>query len=117
MKYLKLYKIFENISKQDIREICYELTDDQKFDIQINDNFIIIQRSNRFKNFELKDIEDVIFRLIDYLGTEYKCIHLAMSDNDCDTSTWHGPIDDNFMDIFYDPDWWYISIETKNEIK
>lgn len=100
MKHLTTYKIFEsnNIEetiKQDIKEICLELTDDEKFEIDIykyqklggpkNTWVINIIRTPRNVNggdyqgfaggvveFHFNEVKEYILRIKDYLGDKFK---------------------------------------------
>ena len=100
MRYLKKYKIFESVDtlREDLTEICYDLTDDGRFDIKIYDNneltyltlpsgekpylvgdkILFIGLSNyinkglKHDGFSFDEVREVILRLIDYLGDRYK---------------------------------------------
>ena len=101
MRYLKTYKIFESLSTEDVREdlteICYELTDG-RFAVKIygdneftgwgvipgsgmnvpalvdGDKILFITLSNYmdYDGFSFDEVREVILRLIDYLGDRYK---------------------------------------------
>ena len=100
MRYLKKYKLFESNDidvREDITEICYELTDG-RFDIKIydnnefprwghipssgmnlpflelGDNILCINLSDYrdYDGFSFDEIREVILRIIDYLGDRYK---------------------------------------------
>jgi hypothetical protein len=111
MRYLKTYKIFESLSTEDVREdlteICYELTDD-RFGIKIyddsdfpgwghipgtgmnvprverDDKILCIYLSNQdSRGFSLSEVRDVILRVIDYLGDRYKgCSVLSLGEHE-----------------------------------
>lgn len=114
MRYLKTYKIFESLSTEDVREdlteICYELTDD-RFGIKIyddsdfpgwghipgtgmnaprverDDKILCIYLSDRSplsqNGFSFDEVRDVILRVVDYLGDRYKgCSVLSLSENE-----------------------------------
>ena len=78
MKHLKPYnesKNYYNVSKQDIIDICYDITDYAGFDVDFrrskNRHFILITKPSSRLNahvFLLKDVVEVLLRLIDYLG-------------------------------------------------
>ena len=86
MRHLKLYEEFnlwkkkpqplvENIvSKQDIIDICADITDDQGFIIRFDgsyyrlNDYIAVIRKHDFSTFVLSEAEEVLLRLIDYLG-------------------------------------------------
>ena len=96
MKHIKTYKLFESI-RQDITEICYELTDG-RFGVKIyddselpvtntgiyrlhvlrvledGDNIICIYLSDQrdYDGFSFDEVKEVVLRLIDYLGNRYK---------------------------------------------
>jgi hypothetical protein len=96
MRYIKKYQIFESLSTEDIREdlteICYELTDG-RFAIKIYDNneltyikvkgenpflvddkilFIGLSNYMDFDGFSFDEVKEVVLRVIDYLGSRYK---------------------------------------------
>ena len=114
MRYLKTYKIFESLSTEDIREdlteICYELTDG-RFGIKIyddsdfpgwghipgtgmnaprverDDKILCIYLSDRSplsqNGFSFDEVRDVILRVLDYLGDRYKgCSVLSVGENE-----------------------------------
>ena len=111
MRYLKTYKIFESLSTEDVREnlteICYELTDD-RFGIKIYDdsdfpgwghipgtgmNAPRVERDDKIlciylsngdsRGFSLSEVREVILRVIDYLGDRYKgCSVLSVGENE-----------------------------------
>lgn len=73
MKYLKPFLENSNneIDPQEIREICYELTDYGKFEIEMgrsNYHYVYIIGRTRF---EFDDVKDVCLRLKEYLGEKY----------------------------------------------
>ena len=100
MRYLKKYKIFESVDtlREDLTEICYELTDGGRFDIKIyddsdfpgwghipgsgmnvprverDDKILCIYLSNHmdYDGFSFAEVREVILRVIDYLGDRYK---------------------------------------------
>ena len=99
MRYLKT---FESLSvdtlREDLTEICYELTDDGRFGIKIyddsdfpgwghipgsgmnvprverDDKILCIYLSNHmdYDGFSFDEVREVILRVIDYLGDRYK---------------------------------------------
>jgi len=89
MKHLKSYQIFESISvdtlREELTEICYELTDGG-FRIKISDSndlpnlnlpsddkVLFIGLENRdYQGFSFDEVKDVVLRVIDYLGDRYK---------------------------------------------
>ena len=100
MRHLKTYKIFESNDinvREDLTEICYELTDG-RFDIKIygdneftgwgnipgsgmnvpslvdGDKILFIGLSNYmdYGGFSFDEVREVILRLVDYLGDRYK---------------------------------------------
>ena len=111
MRYLKTYKIFESLSTEDVREdlteICYELTDG-RFGIKIYDdsdfpgwghipgtgmNAPRVERDDKIlciylsnvdsRGFSLSEVREVILRVIDYLGDRYKgCSVLSVGENE-----------------------------------
>ena len=104
MRYLKTYKIFESLSTEDVREdlteICYELTDD-RFGIKIYDDsdfpgwghipgtgMIVFfynadaLKNNHYHGFSFDEVRDVVLRVVDYLGDRYKeCSVLYVGEN------------------------------------
>lgn len=83
--------------KQDIREICYDITDDGKFDIKFNTikpsggfnsayydnrslkerNLIIISPTIHKKDeFNFTDVKEVVLRIIDYLGSKFSQLYI-----------------------------------------
>ena len=111
MRYLKTYKIFESLSTEDVREdlteICYELTDG-RFGIKIYDdsdfpgwghipgtgmNAPRVERDDKIlciylsngdsRGFSLSEVREVVLRVIDYLGDRYKeCSVLSVGENE-----------------------------------
>jgi len=95
LRYLKKYKLSESNDinvREDLTEICYELTDG-RFEIKIYDNnnitylqlpsdekpylvgdkLLFICLENRdFDGFSFDEVKDVVLRVIDYLGSRYK---------------------------------------------
>jgi hypothetical protein len=105
MRYLKSYQIFESSTedvREDLTEICYELTDG-RFGIKIyddsdfpgwghipgsgmniphverDDKILCIYLSNDInlvsayhKGFSFDEVRDVVLRVVDYLGDRYK---------------------------------------------
>ncbi len=78
MKHLKKYnENINDISLQDIRDICLEL-EDEKFIIELNEGksaaellanaFNISIESGKEKNFKYSEVKEVLLRLKDYLG-------------------------------------------------
>lgn len=96
MKYLKSYKLFESIDtniKSDIEDIVIELTDceiyydisDRKYwknGTNSEEALIIYLRDNQNRFFTIKDIEDVLLRLKEYLKTTDYSIDLSIPDSD-----------------------------------
>jgi hypothetical protein len=106
MRYIKTYsekfnwwnpcrkkKLSYNVDlKQDIREICYDITDEEKFRI----NFNTIKPSGGFNNARLEErncieilptpykkdkfrfieVKDVVIRIVDYLETKFSHIYI-----------------------------------------
>ena len=111
MRYLKTYKIFESLSTEDVREdlteICYELTDG-RFGIKIYDdsdfpgwghipgtgmNAPRVERDDKIlciylsngdsRGFSLSEVREVVLRVIDYLGDRYKgCSVLSVGEHE-----------------------------------
>jgi hypothetical protein len=111
MKHLKTYKIFESNDinvREDLTEICYELTDG-RFDIKIYDSsdsefyFIFsgsgmnqphIERDDEilcinlsdyrdYDGFSFDEVREVILRVVDYLGDRYKgCSVLSFGEHE-----------------------------------
>ena len=86
MKHLKHIKLFESIDniKNDIEEICYELTDDMGF---VMDGYSInedgteriichIPLKSDMKFYHYVDIEDVILRVVEIVGN--KLVNVAL---------------------------------------
>ena len=101
MKHIKSYQIFESLSTEDVREditeICYELTDG-RFGIKIYDdsdfpgwghipgsgmNLPHVERDDKilciylsdyrdYDGFSFDEVRDVVLRVVDYLGDRYK---------------------------------------------
>jgi hypothetical protein len=106
MKHIKSYQIFESLSTEDVREdlteICYELTDG-RFKIKIYDdsdfpgwghipgsgmNVPRVERGDKilciylsghkglglqyYEGFHFDEVREVILRMVDYLGDRYK---------------------------------------------
>lgn len=96
MKYLKTYKLFESIDaniKSDIEDIALELADceiyyeisDRKYwknSITPEESLIIYLKDNQNRFFTIKDIEDVLLRMKDYLKTTDYSIDLSIPDSD-----------------------------------
>lgn len=96
MKHLKSYKLFESIDvniKSDIEDIVIELTDceiyyeiaDRKYwknNTTSEEAVIIYLRDNQKRFFTLKDIEEVLFRLKDYLKDTDYSIDISIPDSD-----------------------------------
>ena len=108
MKYLQSKSVFEHLKtfeslsvdtlREDLTEICYELTDGGRFDIKIyddsdfpgwghipgsgmnvprverDDKILCIYLSNHmdYDGFSFAEVREVILRVIDYLGDRYK---------------------------------------------
>lgn len=116
MKHIKSYQMFESLSTEDVREditeICYELTDG-RFGIKIYDdsdfpgwghipgsgmNLPHVERDDKilciylskgvndldyYKGFSFDEVRDVVLRVVDYLGDRYKgCSVLSVSENE-----------------------------------
>jgi hypothetical protein len=112
MKHIKSYQIFESLSTEDVREdlteICYELTDG-RFKIKIYDdpdfpgwghipgsgmNLPHVERGDKIlciylsndiyrKGFYFDEVREVILRVVDYLGRRYKvCSVLSVSEHE-----------------------------------
>jgi hypothetical protein len=111
MKHLKTYKIFESNDinvREDLTEICYELTDG-RFGIKIYDdpdfpgwghipgsgmNLPHVERGDKIlciylsndiyrKGFSFDEVREVILRVVDYLGRRYKvCSVLSVSEHE-----------------------------------
>jgi hypothetical protein len=100
MKHIKSYKIFESSTedvREDLTEICYELTDD-RFGIKIYDdsdfpgwghipgsgmNLPHVERDDKilciylsdyrdYDGFSFDEVREIILRMVDYLGDRYK---------------------------------------------
>lgn len=100
MKHLKSYQIFESSTedvREDLTEICYELTDG-RFGIKIYDdsdfpgwghipgsgmNLPHVERDDKilcinlsdyrdYDGFSFDEVRDVVLRVVDYLGDRYK---------------------------------------------
>ena len=96
MKHIKTYKLFESIDvniKSDIEDIVIELTDceiyyeiaDRKYwknNTNSEEAVIIYLRDNQMRFFTIKDIEDVILRLKDYLKDTDYSIDISIPDSD-----------------------------------
>ena len=96
LRYLKKYNINESIDaniKSDIEDIALELTDceiyyeitDRKYwknGVDSEEALIIYLRDNQNRFFTIKDIEDVILRLKDYLKDMDYSIDLSIPDSD-----------------------------------
>jgi hypothetical protein len=112
MKHIKSYQIFESLSTEDIREdlteICYELTDG-RFAIKIYDdsdfpgwghipgsgmNVPRVERDDKilciylsdyrdYDGFSFDEVREVILRMVDYLGDRYKgCSVLSVGEHE-----------------------------------
>jgi len=112
MKHIKSYEIFESLSTEDVREdlteICYELTDG-RFEIKIYDdpdfpgwghipgsgmNLPHIERGDKilciylseyrdYDGFSFDEVREVILRMVDYLGDRYKgCSVLSVGEHE-----------------------------------
>ena len=80
MKYIKTYNesvnFQQDISEQDITEICYDITDDGTMRLDFNDgnwyNIIHLKSTHRYKGFlYTEEVEEVVLRLCDYLGNKF----------------------------------------------
>ena len=108
MRYLKLFEEMSN-TDEDLKEICYDLTDDGRFYIKIDvaeifvpgwdhisdsginlnlkrdDKIIYICLSDRDSwnhGFSFDEVREVILRIIDYLGDRYKgCSVLSVNEH------------------------------------
>jgi hypothetical protein len=112
MKHIKSYQIFESLSTEDVREdlteICYELTDG-RFGIKIYDdsdfpgwghipgsgmNVPRVERGDKilciylsdyrdYDGFHFDEVREVILRMVDYLGDRYKgCSVLSVGEHE-----------------------------------
>jgi hypothetical protein len=112
MKHIKSYQIFESLSTEDVREdlteICYELTDG-RFGIKIYDdsdfpgwghipgsgmNVPRVERGDKilciylsdyrdYDGFSFDEVREVILRMVDYLGDRYKgCSVLSVGEHE-----------------------------------
>jgi hypothetical protein len=112
MKHIKSYQIFESLSTEDVREdlteICYELTDG-RFAIKIYDdsdfpgwghipgsgmNVPRVERGDKilciylsdyrdYDGFSFDEVREVILRMVDYLGDRYKgCSVLSVGEHE-----------------------------------
>ena len=112
MKHIKSYEIFESLSTEDVREdlteICYELTDG-RFAIKIYDdsdfpgwghipgsgmNVPRVERGDKilciylsdyrdYDGFSFDEVREVILRMVDYLGDRYKgCSVLSVGEHE-----------------------------------
>ena len=99
MKHLKSYKIFESNDinvREDLTEVCYELTDDGRFGIKIYDEFpgwghipgsgmnpshverndkilyIYLSDYRDYNGFSFDEVREVVLRVVNYLGDRYK---------------------------------------------
>jgi len=113
MKHLKTYKIFESNDinvREDLTEICYELTDG-RFDIKISNYYTVtpaawgniqgsgmnqphIERDDEilcinlsdyrdYDGFSFDEVREVILRVVDYLGDRYKgCSVLSVGEHE-----------------------------------
>jgi hypothetical protein len=112
MKHIKSYEIFESLSTEDVREditeICYELTDG-RFGIKIYDdsdfpgwghipgsgmNLPHVERDDKilciylsdyrdYDGFSFDEVREVILRMVDYLGDRYKgCSVLSVGEHE-----------------------------------
>jgi len=96
MRHLKTYKIFESNDinvREDLTEICYELTDG-RFDIKIYDgsefpgwgNKILCINLSDYRDydgFSFDEVREVILRVVDYLGDRYKgCSVLSVGEHE-----------------------------------
>ena len=86
MRYLKTFESLSvDTSREDLTEICYELTDGG-FRIKISDSndlpnlnlpsddkVLFIGLENRdYQGFSFDEVKDVVLRVLDYLGDRYK---------------------------------------------
>lgn len=118
MKHLQTYKLFESIDaeiKSNIEDIALELTDCEiyyeisarkywKNNITPEEALIIYLRHNKNRFFTIKDIEDVILRLKDYLKTTDYSIDLSIPDSD-DYMTF-----DEFIEDFSDRELYHVNM-------
>lgn len=111
MKHIKSYKIFESSTedvREDLTEICYELTDG-RFGIKIYDdsdfpgwghipgsgmNTPRVERDDKilciylsdhrdYDGFSFNEVREVILRVVDYLGDRYKgCSVLSVGEHE-----------------------------------
>ena len=78
MKYLKNYKIYESISdmEQDIKEICYDITDYGGFEIDMvrdvpGRKYLQIFKP-KYVDFDFDEVKEVCLMVKNYLGDKYK---------------------------------------------
>ena len=76
MKHLRKFnESLENDIRQDITEICYDITDDQGFNIRFFDKFgqkyISIGKAP-YVYFNFNEVKEVCLRIKDYLGDKYE---------------------------------------------
>ena len=88
MNYIKSYKLFESISKKqeiesDIKDICYDITDDGRFSIKFgdiinkayntHDYYVAITLSDHrnYDGFDYSEVQECIKRIMTYLGDRY----------------------------------------------
>ncbi len=92
MKHLRKYnESKEEISLQDVKDICQEL-EDEGFQVDLKECgilkyygcecfYIRIRKNTRtIKYFEYKDVKEVLLRLRDYIGHAMTSIHFCMSE-------------------------------------
>lgn len=82
MKYLKLYESFSlDKTDEDIIEICYDITDDDLFTVdicfstenEINRDIVAFLsiRKHDYTSFDFNIIKETVLRIIDYLGDRF----------------------------------------------
>lgn len=108
MIYLKTYKLFEEIendTEQTLKEICFDLTDNDEFEITFEtiesdpscyyssenksmvyrnlefDKYILIDTAVRGQGFRLVDIKDTILRIKEFLGNKFGYLEAYLPHN------------------------------------
>jgi hypothetical protein len=128
MKHIKSYQIFESLSTEDVREdlteICYELTDG-RFAIKIYDdsdfpgwghipgsgmNVPRVERGDKilciylsdyrdYDGFSFDEVREVILRMVDYLGDRYKgCSVLSVGEHERSSINKREVVEHNWYD-------------------
>ena len=121
MRNLKSYNLYESSEsvniEEDLYEICYDLTDYDEFDVFVSKtfkdvfSFIRISRKSNAE-FLIEDVEDVILRIKDYLGSKYYQCLSELLDRDAYHTFYKSG-----MEVLYDKDIMIKKIEIyfKNE--